>query len=43
MSEHVVWQDDGFDVFGEIDSRLKRVNSVQYMKTKTNVEFYRKE
>jgi cyclopropane fatty-acyl-phospholipid synthase-like methyltransferase len=43
INRYVVWQDDGFDVFGEIDSRLKRVNSVQYMKTKTNVEFYRKE
>lgn len=43
MNRYVVWQDDGFDVFGEIDSRLKRVNSVQYMKTETNVEFFRKE
>jgi ubiquinone/menaquinone biosynthesis C-methylase UbiE len=43
MNRYVVWQDDGFDIFGEINSRLKRVNSVQYMKTKTNVEFYRKE
>jgi ubiquinone/menaquinone biosynthesis C-methylase UbiE len=43
INRYVVWQDDGFDVFGEIDSRLKRVNSVQYMKTSTNVEFFRKE
>ena len=43
INRYVVWQDDGFDVFGEIDSRLKRVDSVQYMKTSTNVEFFRKE
>ena len=42
-NRYIVWQDDGFDVFGEIDSRLKRVDSVQYMKTSTNVEFYVKE
>jgi ubiquinone/menaquinone biosynthesis C-methylase UbiE len=43
INRYVVWQDDGFDVFGEISSRLKKVNSVQYLKTETNVEFYRKE
>jgi ubiquinone/menaquinone biosynthesis C-methylase UbiE len=42
-NRYIVWHDDGFDVFGEISSRLKRVNSVQYLKTETNVEFYRKE
>ena len=42
-NRYIVWQDDGFDVFGEISSRLKRVNSVQYLKTETNVEFYVKE
>jgi ubiquinone/menaquinone biosynthesis C-methylase UbiE len=42
-NRYIVWNDDGFDVFSEISSRLKRVNSVQYMKTKINVEFYKKE
>ena len=42
-NRYIVWNDDGFDVFGEISSRLKRVNSVQYLKTETNVEFYVKE
>ena len=42
-NRYIVWQDDGFDIFGEISSRFKKVNSVQYMKTETNVEFYVKE
>lgn len=42
-NRYIVWQDDGFDIFGEISSRLKRVNSVKYLKTETNVEFYVKE
>jgi 2-polyprenyl-3-methyl-5-hydroxy-6-metoxy-1,4-benzoquinol methylase len=42
-NRYVVWHDDGFDVFGEINSRFKKVNSVQYMKTETNIEFYVKE
>jgi len=42
-NRYVVWNDDGFDIFGEINSRFKKVNSVRYMKTETNVEFYVKE
>lgn len=42
-NRYVVWNDDGFDIFGEINSKFKKVNSVQYMKTETNVEFYVKE
>jgi len=42
-NRYIVWNDDGFDIFGEINSRFKRVNSVQYMKTETNVDFYVKE
>lgn len=42
-NRYIIWNDDGFDIFGEISSRFKKVNSVQYMNTETNVEFYIKE
>jgi 2-polyprenyl-3-methyl-5-hydroxy-6-metoxy-1,4-benzoquinol methylase len=42
-NRYVVWNDDGFDVFGELDSRLKQINSIKYMSTDTDVIFYRKE
>jgi 2-polyprenyl-3-methyl-5-hydroxy-6-metoxy-1,4-benzoquinol methylase len=42
-NRYVVWNDDGFDVFGELDSRLKRINSVKYMSSDTDIIFYRKE
>lgn len=42
-NRYVVWNDDGFDVFGELSSRLNRINSVKYMSTDTDIIFYRKE
>jgi len=42
-NRYVVWNDDGFDIFGELDSRLNRINSVKYMSTDTDIIFYRKE
>jgi ubiquinone/menaquinone biosynthesis C-methylase UbiE len=42
-NRYVVWQDDGFNIFGEIESRLKKVSSVQYMTSQVDVIFYRKE
>ena len=42
-NSYVVWNDDGFDVFGELSSRLNRINSVKYMSTDTDIIFYRKE
>lgn len=42
-NRYIVWNDDGFDVFGELDSRLNRINSVKYMSTDTDIIFYRKE
>lgn len=42
-SRYVIWHDDGFDIFGYIESRLKKVNSVQYISGKHDVIFYRKE
>jgi SAM-dependent methyltransferase len=40
----VKWTTDNFDVFGEIGTRLTKVNSVQYMKHDTmSVVFYRKD
>jgi hypothetical protein len=42
-NRYIVWNDDGFDVFGELDSRLNKINSVKYMSTDTDIIFYRKE
>jgi len=42
-NRYIVWNDDGFDVFGELSSRLNRINSVKYMSTDTDIIFYRKE
>jgi ubiquinone/menaquinone biosynthesis C-methylase UbiE len=39
----VIWNDDKFDVFGEVSSRLKKISSVQYMSTHVDVIIYRKE
>lgn len=39
----IVWRDDGFDIFKELSSKLTKVNSIQYMNTKADVIFYRKE
>lgn len=42
-NRYVVWNDDGFDIFGYIETLLRRVNSVQYLKSNLNIIFYRKE
>jgi SAM-dependent methyltransferase len=42
-NRYVVWKDDGFDVFGYIEARLKKVHSVQYISGKHDVIFYRKD
>ena len=39
----IKWTTDNFDVFGEIDTRFTRVNSIKYINNETiNVVFYRK-
>ena len=42
-NRYVVWNDDGFDIFGYIESLLTKVNSVQYMNSKLDIIFYRKQ
>lgn len=42
-NRYVVWEDDGFDIFGYVAARLKKVHSVQYISGKHDVIFYRKE
>ena len=41
-NKYVIWKDDGFDVFGEIGSRLSRISSVQYMDSPIDIVFYKK-
>ena len=42
-NRYVVWKDDGFYIFGEIETRLMKVSSIQYMTSQVDVIFYRKE
>jgi len=42
-NRYVVWKDDGFDIFGYVEAKLKKVHSVQYISGKHDVIFYRKE
>lgn len=42
-NRYVVWNDDGFDIFGYIESLLIKTNSVQYMNSKLDIIFYRKQ
>jgi SAM-dependent methyltransferase len=42
-NRYVVWNDDGFDIFGYIESLLTKVNSIQYMNSKLDIIFYRKQ
>ena len=41
-NKYVIWKDDGFDVFGEIGSRLSRIAGVQYMNSSIDIVFYKK-
>ena len=41
-NRYVIWKDDGFDIFGEIETRLTKVSSVKYMNLQHDVIFYRK-
>jgi SAM-dependent methyltransferase len=38
----VVWNDDGFDVFAEIEKKFKKVHSEQYMDTDKQIIYYEK-
>ena len=40
---YIVWKDDGFDIFGEMETRLTKVNSVKYMNSELDIIFYKKE
>lgn len=40
---YVVWKDDGFDIFGYVEARLTKENSVQYMNSELDIIFYKKE
>lgn len=39
---YVIWDDDKFDVFDYIQSKLTLINKVQYMDKDTDIIFYRK-
>ena len=41
-NRYVIWNDDGFDIFGYTESLFKKENSVQYLNSKLDIIFYRK-
>ena len=41
-NHHVIWKDDGFNVFAEIETKLNKVYSIQYMNSHVDVVFYKK-
>lgn len=38
----IVWNDDGFDIFDELNKKFTLVNSVPYMNSKADIMFYKK-
>jgi 2-polyprenyl-3-methyl-5-hydroxy-6-metoxy-1,4-benzoquinol methylase len=38
----IVWNDDGFDIFDELNKKFTLVNSVPYMDSKADIIFYKK-
>lgn len=40
---YIVWNDDGFDIFGYVESKLAEVKRVPYVSGKHDIIFYRKE
>lgn len=42
QQNYVVWQDDGFDVYGKIATCFKEINRVQYMSGPLDVILYQK-
>lgn len=41
-NRYIVWKDDKFDIFGELDTRFKTVNRVKYMTSEVDIIFYQK-
>ena len=42
-NNYVVWKDDKFNIFEEVESKFKKIKSIPYMNTGKNVIVYRKE
>jgi 2-polyprenyl-3-methyl-5-hydroxy-6-metoxy-1,4-benzoquinol methylase len=40
--DYIVWNDDKFDIFGEISTRLKLVNTVKYINPELDINIFRK-
>jgi hypothetical protein len=41
-NRYIVWNDDGFDIFDELNKKFTLVNSVPYMDSKADIIFYKK-
>ena len=41
-NRYIVWNDDGFDIFDELNKKFTLVNSIPYMDSKADIIFYKK-
>jgi ubiquinone/menaquinone biosynthesis C-methylase UbiE len=41
-NRYIVWEDDGFDIFDELNKKFTLLNSVRYMDSNTDIIFYQK-
>jgi ubiquinone/menaquinone biosynthesis C-methylase UbiE len=41
-NRYIVWKDDGFDIFDELNKKFTLVNSVPYMNSNADIMFYKK-
>jgi 2-polyprenyl-3-methyl-5-hydroxy-6-metoxy-1,4-benzoquinol methylase len=41
-NRYIVWNDDGFDIFDELNKKFSLVNTVRYMNSKADIMFYKK-
>jgi ubiquinone/menaquinone biosynthesis C-methylase UbiE len=41
-NRYIVWNDDGFDIFDELNKKFTLVNSVPYMNSNADIMFYKK-
>lgn len=41
-NNYIIWKDDKFDIFGEVENKFKKIKSIPYMDTGIDIIFYKK-
>lgn len=41
-NRYIVWNDDGFDIFDELNKKFTLINSIPYMNSSADIMFYKK-